>query len=137
MLVAAKVRNVIPVKPEGGKYSRAMAVSWLFESGRCYFNKDAEYFDEYQESMLQFPKGKHDDDVDATTQALNRMTTIAAHESVATEYVAKTRPWTEDMIADYEAASDSERSMLRGIWGDPPSSRLFIQDGSLDLGGYV
>lgn len=137
MLVAAKVRNVIPVKPEGGKYSRAMAVSWLFETGRCYFKKDAEYFDEYQESMLQFPKGKHDDDVDATTQALNRMTMLAAHESVATEYVAKPQNWTEDMLSDYEAASDSERAMLRSIWGDPPSSGLFVNTDTLDLGGYV
>lgn len=137
MLTAAKVRNVIPVKPEGGKYSRAMAVSWLFESGRCYFDKDAEWFDEYQESMLQFPKGKHDDDVDATTQALNRMTMIAAHESVATEHIAKTQAWTEDMLADYEAASDSERKMLKSIWGEPPKAAIFNDNGSLDLGGYV
>lgn len=136
MLHAAKVRNVIPVKPEGGKYSRAMAVSWLFETGRCYFDKNAEYFDEYEESMLQFPKGKHDDDVDSTTQALNRMTMIAAHESVATEYIAKSQPWTEDMLEDYNMASDSERAMLRSVWGDPPRYAI-IEDGTLDLGGYA
>lgn len=133
MLVAAKVRNVIPVKPEGGKYSRAMAVSWLFESGRVYVDKDAEYYDEYEESMLQFPKGKHDDDVDATTQALNRMTMLAAHESVATETIAKPCHWTEDMIEDYESATDSERMMLRSIWGDPPKS--FVQNTGLNLMG--
>ena len=133
MLNVAKIRNVIPVKPEGGKYSRAMAVSWLFESGRVYVDKNAEYYDEYETSMLQFPKGKHDDDVDATTQALNRMTMLAAHESVPTETVAKPQQWTEDMLEDYDNASDSERTMLRSIWGDPP--KYFVQQTGLNLRG--
>lgn len=134
MLNSAKVRNVIAVKPEGGKYSRAMAVSWLFETGRCYFDKEAEYFDEYQDSMCQFPKGKHDDDVDATTQALNRMTMLAAHESVAVEHVAKPCHWSEDMILDYENATDSERVYLRSVWGNPPSYVYALQGAALDLG---
>lgn len=120
MLNAAKVRNVIAVKPEGGKYSRAMAISWLFHTGHVYVDKDAEYYDEYEESMLQFPKGKHDDDVDATSQALNRMTMLAAHESVPEETVAASRDWTEDMIEDYSVADEEEKKFLRSVWGIPP-----------------
>lgn len=120
MLNAAKVRNVIAVKPEGGKYSRAMAISWLFHTGHVYFDKEADYYDEYEESMLQFPKGKHDDDVDATSQALNRMTMLAAHESVPEETVAASRDWTEDMIEDYSVADEEEKKFLRSVWGIPP-----------------
>jgi hypothetical protein len=32
---------------------------------------DAEWADDYIESMTRFPKGQHDDDVDSTSQALN------------------------------------------------------------------
>lgn len=120
MLTVAGVRNVIAVKPEGGKYSRAMAVTWLFHSGKVYFDKTAEYYKEYSDSMKAFPKGVHDDDVDATSQALNRMSMISAKESEPKEIVAESQPWTEDMLEDYARGSEVQRAAMRQVWGNPP-----------------
>lgn len=134
MLNVARVKNVIPVKPEGGKYSRAMSCTWLFHSGKVYFDKTQPWYKDYEGSLKQFPKGAHDDDVDATSQALNRMTMIAAHESVPVEVIAASRNWTEDMVEDYLLAPPSEKMYLRSIWGIPP---IGIENNStgLDLMG--
>lgn len=120
MLNVAQVKGVIPVKPEGGKYSRAMAVTWLFHSGKVYFDKTADYYNEYEASLKAFPKGAHDDDVDATSQALNRMTMILAAESVPKEVIAKSRNWTEDMVEDYLSGSEQDKIAMRQAWGNPP-----------------
>lgn len=129
MLCTAGVRNVIPVKPEGGKYSRAMACTWLFHQGHVYFDKQSEGYDEYEKSMKEFPKGKHDDDVDATSQALNRMTMLPARESEAKQKIGIKREWSSDMIEDYKLAGDAERITLIELWGEPP----FHSDASLGL----
>jgi hypothetical protein len=42
----------------------------MFEAGMILQPDDAEWADDYVESMTRFPKGQHDDDVD-TSQALN------------------------------------------------------------------
>lgn len=134
MLNQANVRNVIPVKPEGGKYSRAQAVSWLYHQGRCYFDKQAEYFEDFSDSLKQFPKGKNDDDVDAMSQCLNRMTMLPAAVSAPKEIIAKSRPWTDDMWEDYNSASDAERIGIVSAWGMPPETDYYNDDG-LDLMG--
>jgi hypothetical protein len=43
----------------------------MFEAGMILLPDDAEWADDYIESMTRFPKGQHDDDVDSTSQALN------------------------------------------------------------------
>ena len=134
MLHEAGIRGVIPVKPEGGKYARAMAVTWLFYTGHCYFNKNAEYYNDYEQSLKHFPKGTHDDDVDATSQCLNRMTMISAVESVPVEVIAASRQWTEDMIEDYTLAGPLEKLELKKIWGRPPHE-IFNRDNGFDLMG--
>lgn len=135
MLNKAGVKGVIGVQPEGGKYSRAMAVTWLFSQGHCYFPKDAEWYPEYEKSLCVFPKGTHDDDVDATSQALNRMSMLAAHESVVTIVVGKKCEWDEDMIEDYMNASTIEKRAMVEAWGDPPSNVNCRNGASLDLMG--
>lgn len=120
MLRTANIQNVIAVKPEGGKYSRAMACTWIFHQGHVYFDKEADYYDEYEKSMKQFPKGAHDDDVDATSQALNRMTMLPAQVSAPKEVIGRKQQWSEDMIEDYMCASDVEKIQLKEIWGEPP-----------------
>ena len=120
MLRTADINGVIAIKPEGGKFSRASAVTWLYHSGHVYFDKKAPWYDEFATSLKQFPNGAHDDDVDAMSQCLNRMTMLRAEESHATVTIARRRVWTEDMIADYAVASNEEKIELLGIWGEPP-----------------
>jgi len=66
------VPNLKPVEPEGGKEARAHAVSGMYQSGHVHYpdpKKNPKVFQHIQE-LLRFPFDKHDDSVDAATQAL-------------------------------------------------------------------
>lgn len=67
-----EIPKIIPIEPDGSKEARAHAVTPLFESGNVYLPADGIYpwLTEYTSELLQFPSGAHDDQVDATTQAI-------------------------------------------------------------------
>jgi predicted phage terminase large subunit-like protein len=70
-----KVAGIIPINPKGSKYARAVSVSSLVEAGNVFL-PDPErvaWVDEYVEEMVGFPAAPADDQVDATSQALNWM----------------------------------------------------------------
>lgn len=72
-----RISGIIPVNPIGGKEARVNAISYLVEAGNVYLpmydSKD------FVESCAAFPHGKHDDDVDAFSQALNRLVFTRIH----------------------------------------------------------
>ena len=65
--------GVIPVNPSGGKVARVNAVSPAIETGHVYLPKGAPWLEDYLKEWREFPAGKHDDQVDASTQALSKM----------------------------------------------------------------
>lgn len=67
-----KVQGIVPVEPDGGKSARAYAVTPMFEAGNVYLPAPAlaPWVKDYTTELLQFPVVAHDDQVDATTQAL-------------------------------------------------------------------
>jgi predicted phage terminase large subunit-like protein len=69
-----KVTGLIPVKPDGSKYARAMAVSPEIEAGNVFLPHPMLYpwVDPFMHEHTSFPTGAYDDRVDQTTQALNR-----------------------------------------------------------------
>jgi predicted phage terminase large subunit-like protein len=67
-----EIGGIIPVNPEGGKVARVNAVSAYIESGNVYLPRQAEWVHDFVEEAASFPNGKHDDQVDALSQALNR-----------------------------------------------------------------
>lgn len=69
------VPGLIPVEPEGGKMARAAAVSPFVEAGNVHLPTPelAPWVDGLVEECASFPLGAHDDQVDALTQALNRL----------------------------------------------------------------
>jgi predicted phage terminase large subunit-like protein len=69
-VLQSKVPFLVPVKPEGGKESRAHAVTGVFEAGMVYL-PDQPWVVELVREFLEFPMGKHDDQVDAATQAIS------------------------------------------------------------------
>jgi predicted phage terminase large subunit-like protein len=71
--IKKEVMGVIPVQPEGGKESRAHAVSPQIEAGNVHLPKWAPWVQDYVEEWANFPNGKNDDMVDSTTQALNHL----------------------------------------------------------------
>ena len=68
--------GVIAVNPHGGKEARARAVTPFIEAGNIHlptlssapFNVDS-----LRMELAEFPQGKHDDTVDAMTQAITSM----------------------------------------------------------------
>jgi predicted phage terminase large subunit-like protein len=67
------IPGLIAVEPRGGKLSRAEAVSPFWEAGNVKLPRFADWTEKYVSEMASFPNGANDDQVDGTTQALNRM----------------------------------------------------------------
>jgi predicted phage terminase large subunit-like protein len=70
-----KVSGIIAVTPEGGKTSRAYAITPVWESGNVYIPSAGvcPWSVDFELELLQFPAAANDDQVDAMTQALNRL----------------------------------------------------------------
>jgi predicted phage terminase large subunit-like protein len=67
-----EIGGFIKVNPQGGKVARVNAVSPYIESGNVFLPRQAEWVHDFVEEAASFPNGKHDDQVDAMSQALNR-----------------------------------------------------------------
>lgn len=72
------MHGIIPVEPIGGKVARANAVAPAVEAGNVYLPKYADFTGMFITQCNQFPNGAHDDQVDAFTQAISRMTGYTA-----------------------------------------------------------
>jgi len=70
-----EVSGLIAVEPQGSKEARAAAVSPEVEAGNVYLPDPAiaPWIHDYIEELAAFPTGQYDDQVDATTQALLRL----------------------------------------------------------------
>lgn len=62
---------ILPVLGEGDKVVRLMTVSGMIEAGKVILPETAPWLYDYETEMCQFPLGKHDDQVDSTSQALS------------------------------------------------------------------
>ncbi|MEH7082959.1 phage terminase large subunit [Neobacillus drentensis] len=68
-----KISGIIPVQPHGGKVSRVNAISDYIQAGNVWLPKEQPWTEEYIEEWSAFPRGKHDDEVDCGSQALNKL----------------------------------------------------------------
>lgn len=62
--------HVVPVKPKGDKVMRMAAQTPMIEAGRVFIPYDAPWLDDFLHELMMFPKGRFDDQVDSTSQAL-------------------------------------------------------------------
>jgi predicted phage terminase large subunit-like protein len=67
------VPGVIAIEPEGGKEVRASRITALIEAHNVYLPDGEAWVGDYIEEFARFPVGEHDDQVDATSQALTKM----------------------------------------------------------------
>lgn len=67
------VSGLIPVTPKGPKPVRARAVSPIAEAGNVHVPAGALWLDTFLTEVSSFPNGAHDDQVDAWSQGLSRM----------------------------------------------------------------
>ena len=70
-----EIGGIIPIKPEGSKEERAAAVSPQIEAGNVFLPRPgkAPWVQDFIEEWAVFPLGEYDDQVDAASQALNRL----------------------------------------------------------------
>lgn len=70
-----EIPGLIPVEPQGGKMARVVAISALVEAGNVHLPSRAvaPWIDDFIAECAAFPNGKHDDQVDAMSQALLRL----------------------------------------------------------------
>ena len=62
--------RLIPIKPEHDKITRMSAQSAKIEAGQVWLPEKAPWLDEFKTEILQFPNGRHDDQVDSMSQFL-------------------------------------------------------------------
>lgn len=99
----SKIPGIIPVSPTESKYSRANAVAPMIEAGNAFLPAAAIALfdvDELIEEAAQFPNGAHDDQVDATSQALARLLLDGSGAAAWIEYLKR-------HTADLEASRQS------------------------------
>ena len=66
--------KAIAYKPEGDKLSRMHAQSAKIEAGHVHLPKRANWLDDFLIEVAQFPRGRHDDQIDALSQFLDWIT---------------------------------------------------------------
>lgn len=69
------IPGIVPEEPRGGKTARAHAVTPFWEAGNVHLPAPelAPWVGDYIEEHAAFPNGAHDDQVDQSTQAINRL----------------------------------------------------------------
>jgi len=61
-------------RPRFDKEARLLAQAPRFEAGQVHLPREAPWLASYVSELLAFPQGKHDDQVDSTSQALRYLT---------------------------------------------------------------
>ena len=120
--------GLIPINPEGGKVARAHAVSPQIESGNVYLPHPATapWVDGFIEEVAAFPNGRNDDQVDAMTQALNRLRGTNGLFSVAESQI-KVNPFTIPESWPRGFAMMVTPAAVGAIWGArDPAGTIFL-----------
>jgi predicted phage terminase large subunit-like protein len=125
-----EIPGLVAVNPEGSKHARAAAVSPQIEAGNVYLPHPliAPWVEELLEECVAFPNGRHDDQVDAMTQALIRLRGLS--------YAVYPVPESEIAVEPFEIpdtwprafAMDCRWSATGALWGalDPASGILYV-----------
>src|SRR5450759_4283774 len=85
-LVRDRMRNVQGVMPVADKFLRMGMQTAAVENGFVYLPKNAPWLADYLHELMMFPRGKHDDQVDSTSQALQYLNWQPKEPSITTHY---------------------------------------------------
>lgn len=80
-----KRQYMIPLKkytPIKNKQARAESTAALYEAGRIYHKQGAKWLDAFEYELTTFPKGKHDDQVDALTGGMEELASTFVRKPV-------------------------------------------------------
>lgn len=84
--------SFIPIKPKGDKESRAQSTTPVFEQGRLLLPEAADWLAEYVREITGFPNTVHDDQVDATVQALIWLEELRRNQPPTINFIPILRP---------------------------------------------
>jgi len=68
--------SIIPFMPDGDKATRMIGQTPKIESGRVFIPEKSSWLQDFEHEMAQFPNGKHDDQIDSMSQALQWLGTL-------------------------------------------------------------
>jgi predicted phage terminase large subunit-like protein len=89
------VPGIILVPAKGSKEARLAAVAGVIESGNVYLPEGAEWLDDYLTEVTTFPGTVNDDQVDATTMALDRLIQSTYDTDISLPSVGqRDNPWS-------------------------------------------
>jgi len=80
--------NLVAMQPSQDKVTRARSMQARFRAGAVRIDKEAQWYLDYEEEMLTFPRGRHDDQVDATSYiglCLDQLTPAQTEEELEDE----------------------------------------------------
>lgn len=91
---------VIGLKPDKDKVRRLLAVSRFFEAGKVFLVKDIQNGQALREQLIEFPKGTHDDMVDAIVYAIRMLLVDGLNQGEegfdeSGSYTSKDDDWSE------------------------------------------
>lgn len=69
-----EIPGIIPVNPRGSKYARAVSASKYAQAQNIYLPDGASWVLDFTRECALFPRAKHDDQVDAMSQAIIQLT---------------------------------------------------------------
>jgi predicted phage terminase large subunit-like protein len=69
------VSGIVAIRPERDKISRMSVASAKFESGRVFLPRRAPWLPDLEAELFAFPAGRHDDQCDSVSQALQETVT--------------------------------------------------------------
>lgn len=73
--------RITAIKPKGDKIMRMAAQTPMIEAGRVWLPCEAAWLADYLHELALFPKGKYDDQVDSTAQALASLSAPSSFEN--------------------------------------------------------
>ena len=92
MLKRGEFVSTVLLKPSGDKLTRARSIQARMRSGACKFDKETDWYQDFEDELLRFPRDKHDDQVDAWAYLglmLDRMWEAPSEKEIEEEeYVA-------------------------------------------------
>jgi predicted phage terminase large subunit-like protein len=65
MLTTGIFVPLVLLKPSADKITRARSMQARMRAGACKFDKDAEWYQTFEEELMRFPRDRHDDQVDS------------------------------------------------------------------------
>lgn len=91
---------VIGLKPDKDKVRRLLAVSRFFEAGKVFLVRDIQNGQALREQLIEFPKGTHDDMVDAIVYAIRMLLVDGLNQGEegfdeSGSYTSKDDDWSE------------------------------------------